>query len=98
MAEIYPCGGIGKHIGNCDCLNADESLPRRRRRKREQKPADRGKPPATSSEELEWVKVDCPKCRGAKSGPWGRGGKVITCPECKGSGSRMTQKPKPKEK
>lgn len=96
MAKVYPCGGIGKHIGGCSCSDADESLPRRRRQKREQKPAERGKPPITDKEELEWVPTDCPKCKGAKAGPWGRNGKVITCPECNGKGKFMTQQPKKK--
>lgn len=26
MAKIYPCGGIGKHLGDCDCADA----PRKR--------------------------------------------------------------------
>lgn len=32
MAKIYPCGGIGKHIGGCECNNAKPSGGRRKQK------------------------------------------------------------------
>lgn len=94
----------GRHIPGttgCGCpddpeLNVSRSLDRKRSQKRENNEGDREMPPVSNKDDLEWVRGACSKCGGAKVGPWGRRGRIVECPECHGTGTQMTQKPKGK--